>query len=76
MKTDTLNNALEQAGINVESILVYDTIPHPDMENQIAELSENFQSIPEYIVFFSPSGLNSSINYLKKIPDFNKTKVL
>lgn len=65
-----------QYGISMEGVLVYDTMSNPNIEQDIAELTDNFQNIPEYIVFFSPSGLNSSLKILQKIHDFENVKVI
>lgn len=59
----------------MENVLVYETVANPDIEKEIAEVTDNYQNIPEYIVFFSPSGLTSSLNSLKKAQDFDTVKV-
>ncbi|KAG5891866.1 hypothetical protein JTB14_015885 [Gonioctena quinquepunctata] len=76
LKTDSLQRELNKDGLEMEGVLVYDTIPNPDIKKEIVECTDNFSNIPEYVVFFSPSGLHSSINYLRKIPDFTNAKII
>ncbi|KAJ8952153.1 hypothetical protein NQ318_018490 [Aromia moschata] len=77
LKTDTLNLELGKEGVKMEGVLVYDTIANPNIEKELADATDNFTSISEYVVFFSPSGLRSSINYLRKIPlDLNDVKII
>lgn len=76
LKTDTLSRELGQYGISLENVLVYETVANPDIEKEIIETTHNYQNIPEFIVFFSPSGVSSSINFLKMVPDFQHVKVL
>lgn len=76
LKTDTLSRELGQYGISMEDVLVYDTVANAEIEKEIVEVTNNYQNSPEYIVFFSPSGLNSSIYFLKKLPDFDNVKVV
>lgn len=76
LKTDILSRELGQCGISMENVLVYETVANPDIEKEIVEVTDNYRNIPEYIVFFSPSGLTSSVNFLKMSPDFDNVKVL
>ncbi|KAJ8935062.1 hypothetical protein NQ314_013035 [Rhamnusium bicolor] len=76
LKTDTLNLELGKEGLTIEGVLVYDTIANPNIEKEMKNVTDDFSSIPEYVVFFSPSGLHSSVNYLKKIPvDLDNVKI-
>lgn len=75
LKTDTLSRELGHSGISMDDVLVYDTEANPDIEKEIAEVTDNYQNIPEYIVFFSPSGLTSCVDFLKKVPNFEDVKV-
>ncbi|KAJ8920147.1 hypothetical protein NQ315_011806 [Exocentrus adspersus] len=68
LKTDIFNLELGKEGIQVEEVLVYETIANPSISNELADVTDNLTSIPEYVVFFSPSGFQSSIEHLKKIP--------
>lgn len=76
LKTDTLNLELGKEGIQIEGVLTYDTIANPHISKEVSYATDNLTSIPEYVVFFSPSGFRSSIDYLKKIPvDLDNVKV-
>lgn len=76
LKSDTLNLELEKQGLEIEGIEVYDTIANPNIESDLSEVTNGYQSIPEYIVFFSPSGLSSSLPYLQKVSvKLNQIKV-
>ncbi|XP_018579114.1 uroporphyrinogen-III synthase isoform X2 [Anoplophora glabripennis] len=76
LKTDTLNLELGKEGIEIKGVLVYDTIANPSILKEISDVTDDLTSIPEYVVFFSPSGFHSSIDHLRKIPvDLNKVKL-
>nr|XP_023027700.1 uroporphyrinogen-III synthase-like [Leptinotarsa decemlineata] len=76
LKTDTLRDELGKNGLGMEDVLVYDTIANPDIEKEIQEVTNNYNDLPQYLVFFSPSGFHSSIDYLKRVPDFPKAKLI
>ncbi|CAH2006414.1 unnamed protein product [Acanthoscelides obtectus] len=75
LKTDTLKNELGKEGVDIEGVLVYETIPNPGIEAEIKRATNDFSNIQEYIVFFSPSGVYSSLKFLKDIKDFSNAKV-
>lgn len=76
LKADTLNLQLGEGGIQIEGVLVYDTIANPNIVNEISNATNNLTSMSEYVVFFSPTGFRSSIEHLKRVPvDLNKIKV-
>lgn len=55
---------------------VYDTIPNPNLKQELANVTLNFTAIPEYVVFFSPSGVESSIDFLRLVQnDLSNVKV-
>jgi len=70
---DTLGNMLESSGISVDHLVVYDTAPSQNLE----KLLDN-EKLPDWAIFFSPSGATSSIPILKKIhsEDFKKVKLV
>ncbi|CAH1171135.1 unnamed protein product [Phaedon cochleariae] len=76
LKTDTLSRELEKEGLKIEGVLVYDTITNPDICEEIKQVTDNFRAVPEYVVFFSPSGLHSSLEHLQNIPDFCYAKLI
>lgn len=67
LKTDTLNLELQKDGLTIQGVEIYETIANPNIETDIAKATDQFQTIPEYVVFFSPSGFNSSIEFIKRI---------
>jgi uroporphyrinogen-III synthase len=76
LKTDILKVELSKENLTIEEVLVYDTLPNPSIERDLLECTDRFTTIPEFLVFFSPSGLHSSLEYLRKIPvDLNLVKV-
>lgn len=64
LRTDALLVKLMDAGFLLDACEVYETIPHPDLaENLSAALkAENV----EFIAFFSPSGVNCCYEYFTK----------
>ncbi|CAH0555863.1 unnamed protein product [Brassicogethes aeneus] len=70
LKTGTLEKDLGQKKIGIYNIEVYDTITNLDIEKELIKATENYTKAPEYVVLFSPSGLKSSIEFLRKIPEF------
>nr|CAH7742659.1 unnamed protein product [Callosobruchus chinensis] len=75
LKTDALQHALAKEGVGIEGVLVYDTIANPDIEVEICNVTNNFANIQEFIIFFSPSGVKSSLQFLKNIKEFSQSKV-
>eukprot|EP00092_Neocalanus_flemingeri_P099340 GFUD01126728.1.p1 GENE.GFUD01126728.1~~GFUD01126728.1.p1 ORF type:complete len:124 (-),score=31.82 GFUD01126728.1:3-374(-) len=58
---DTLGTMLDSYGISVDHLIVYETAPNQNLEN----LLEN-EKLPDWVIFFSPSGAISSLPILKK----------
>ncbi|XP_050307854.1 uroporphyrinogen-III synthase-like [Anthonomus grandis grandis] len=69
LKSDTLNLELEKEGIQVVGQEVYDTVSNPNIPKELATATNNFQNVPEFIVFFSPSGVSSCIDLIGAIKD-------
>ncbi|XP_044271911.1 uroporphyrinogen-III synthase-like isoform X1 [Tribolium madens] len=77
LKTDTLKLELGKENVLIEEVLVYDTLPNPDIGQELSECTNNFTDIPEFIIYFSPSGLHSSIKYLRKLlTDCDDVKII
>ena len=73
---DTLPSMLENANVNVKSLCVYDTLPHP-------KFRENFENFlithgdPTVIVFFSPSGAEFYLEDIKSmVENFKQMKII
>ncbi|KAF7279383.1 hypothetical protein GWI33_007325 [Rhynchophorus ferrugineus] len=69
LKSDTLHSELSKEGLGVDDIEVYDVTSNPNIEKEIAEATNNFASMPEFVVFFSPSGFSNTIDIIKKASD-------
>ncbi|XP_063923075.1 uroporphyrinogen-III synthase-like [Zophobas morio] len=77
LKTDTLKLELGRENLSLDEVLVYDTLPNPQIKEDLEKVTSGFSSIPEYLVFFSPSGFHSSIHYLRKVPiDLSSLKII
>ncbi|XP_055595828.1 uroporphyrinogen-III synthase-like [Uranotaenia lowii] len=70
LKQDVLQNKLSEYGYSLDSVEVYETVPHRDLERHLLELFGD-GSPPEYLLFFSPSG----INYCASIFERHKLKL-
>lgn len=57
---------LKDKGIPMESMHVYQTIPHPGIQGSLESYYED-QGIPASITFFSPSGLKYSLEYIQAL---------
>lgn len=57
---------LKDKGIPMESMHVYQTIPHPGIQGNLESYYEN-QGVPASITFFSPSGLKYSLEYIQAL---------
>ncbi|XP_028724663.1 uroporphyrinogen-III synthase isoform X1 [Peromyscus leucopus] len=66
IKGDTLPKMLKDKGIPMESMHVYQTIPHPGIQGNLESYYES-QGIPASITFFSPSGLKYSLEYIQAL---------
>ncbi|XP_045473579.1 uroporphyrinogen-III synthase-like [Harmonia axyridis] len=73
LKTDTLKIELGKSNIDIEGVLVYDTLANPNIEEDFRIATNDFTEFPEYVVFFSPSGVRSSIKLFRKVPEIEKT---
>lgn len=72
-----MHERLKEVGLSMDETLVYDTISNPNIENQFSNITNNFNVLPEFIVFFSPSGIESSLELIKKVPvDWPLIKVM
>lgn len=70
---DTMDRLLSKGGVPTDMVEVYTTVPHPRLEDNLRSVLE--QSIPHYIVYFSPSGVHTSYPILKESVDIGNTKV-
>jgi len=69
---DAMDRLLSKGGVPTDMVEVYTTVPHPRVEENLKAALE--QSIPHYIVYFSPSGVHTSYPILKEAVEVEKTK--
>ncbi|XP_060525869.1 uroporphyrinogen-III synthase-like [Cylas formicarius] len=69
LATDTLTLELQKAGLVLDTIEIYDTLPNPNIEPELFNATDGFKCIPEYIVFFSPSGVSTTISFIEMFKD-------
>lgn len=67
LKTDTLINDLSKEDVAVDTVTVYETVPSPNLEEDFIQITSNYTDIPEYFVYFSPSGVKSTLNFIQKL---------
>ncbi|XP_004625788.1 uroporphyrinogen-III synthase [Octodon degus] len=66
LKREVLPNMLKNKGIPMESITVYQTIPHPEIQGNLHRYYSK-QGIPACVTFFSPSGLRYSLKHIQEL---------
>lgn len=76
LKTDTLKREFEGTLIKMDLVHVYDTLPNPNIENDIKEATDNYTKLSEFVVYFSPSGVHSSIDHLRNFSELNNVKFI
>ncbi|XP_052828583.1 uroporphyrinogen-III synthase isoform X3 [Octopus bimaculoides] len=76
IRNDDLPTHLKQNGIPVEEITVYETLPNPHLHICIDGVCKALKGQPEYLVFFSPSGVDSALPFITPVWDMSQSKVL
>ncbi|XP_045424116.1 uroporphyrinogen-III synthase isoform X1 [Lemur catta] len=66
LKREVLPKMLKDKGIPMESITVYQTIPHPAMQVNLNSYYST-QGVPASITFFSPSGVTYSLKHIQEL---------
>ncbi|XP_076855973.1 uroporphyrinogen-III synthase [Brachyhypopomus gauderio] len=66
LKREVLPKTLRENGIPLETITVYQTVDHPDVEINITRYFSK-HGVPASIAFFSPSGVRISLELLKRL---------
>ncbi|KAG9267548.1 uroporphyrinogen-III synthase isoform X1 [Astyanax mexicanus] len=74
LKREVLPTALRQNGIPLETLTVYQTSEHPDLEKNITHYFTE-QGVPASIAFFSPSGVKFCLNTLKGLAGTKLDKI-
>ncbi|XP_030190637.1 uroporphyrinogen-III synthase isoform X2 [Lynx canadensis] len=66
VKGEILPKMLKDKGIPMESIIVYQKVPHPGIQVNLHSYYSQ-QGIPASITFFSPSGLTHSLKHIQEL---------
>uniref|UniRef100_A0A4W2DVH3 Tetrapyrrole biosynthesis uroporphyrinogen III synthase domain-containing protein n=1 Tax=Bos indicus x Bos taurus TaxID=30522 RepID=A0A4W2DVH3_BOBOX len=66
LKREILPKMLKDKGIPLESVTVYQTIPHPGIQGNLTSYYTQ-QGVPASITFFSPSGLTHSLKHIQEL---------
>ncbi|XP_046489216.1 uroporphyrinogen-III synthase [Neodiprion pinetum] len=61
---DTMSTTLEAGGITMQKLPVYKTLPSKTLQTDLNDILSN--SLPEYVVFFSPSAVRYVTNVIKR----------
>ncbi|XP_006938327.2 uroporphyrinogen-III synthase isoform X2 [Felis catus] len=70
VKGEILPKMLKDKGIPMESIIVYQKVPHPGIQVNLHSYYSQ-QGIPASITFFSPSGLTHSLKHIQELSGDN-----
>lgn len=60
----------------LHELLVYETNESPSIETDFREAINKLAAVPNYIVFFSPSGVNATLNCLTQQKDYEQIKLI
>ncbi|XP_010000176.1 PREDICTED: uroporphyrinogen-III synthase [Chaetura pelagica] len=66
LKREVLPTVLREKGIPLESLTVYQTTQHSDLQESLSSYFSQ-QGIPASIVFFSPSGVRFCLQHIQKL---------
>ncbi|KFO87403.1 Uroporphyrinogen-III synthase, partial [Buceros rhinoceros silvestris] len=66
LKREVLPTALREKGVALESLTVYQTTPHADLQEALSSYFSQ-QGIPASVVFFSPSGVKFCLQHIQKL---------
>ncbi|KAI0209720.1 hypothetical protein LSAT2_005611 [Lamellibrachia satsuma] len=66
LRRETIPAALSEAGVSINSITVYETIPNPEIKDRLESIART-QTVPECLVYFSPSGIQFTLGTLSQL---------
>ncbi|NXJ79239.1 HEM4 synthase, partial [Trogon melanurus] len=66
LKREVLPTVLREKGVPLESLTVYQTTQHTDLQESLSRYFSQ-QGIPASVVFFSPSGVRYSLQHIQKL---------
>ncbi|NP_001088826.1 uncharacterized protein LOC496102 [Xenopus laevis] len=67
LKREVLPKKLHEKNVPLETITVYQTSPHPAIQDSLMDYYTK-KGVPASIVFFSPSGVKYCLKFLKDLP--------
>lgn len=74
IKREVLPTALRESGVPLETLTVYQTAEHPDLEKNLKNYFTE-QGIPASIAFFSPSGVKFCLEVVRKLSGEQLTQI-
>ncbi|XP_036378520.1 uroporphyrinogen-III synthase [Megalops cyprinoides] len=66
IKREVLPTALRENGVPLETLTVYQTAQHPDLEKNLTDYFSE-QGVPASIAFFSPSGVKFCLEVVRRL---------
>lgn len=66
IKREVLPTALRENGVPLETLIVYETAQHPDLEKNLTHYFKE-QGVPSSIAFFSPSGVKFCLDLVRRL---------
>ncbi|KAL4640166.1 uroporphyrinogen-III synthase isoform X1 [Arapaima gigas] len=75
LKREVLPTTLKENGVPLETLTVYQTSEHPELEKNLTDYFKE-QGVPASIAFFSPSGVKFCLEFIQKLlgPKLNQIK--
>ncbi|XP_072312874.1 matrix metallopeptidase-21-like [Eucyclogobius newberryi] len=74
IKRDVLPSALKENGVPLETLTVYQTTKHPDLEKNIKNYFSE-QGVPASVAFFSPSGVKFCLELVRRFSGERLAKI-
>ncbi|KAM9424038.1 uroporphyrinogen-III synthase [Pholidichthys leucotaenia] len=74
IKREVLPRALRENGVPLETLTVYQTAEHPDLEKKLKNYFTD-QGIPASIAFFSPSGVKFCLEVVRRLSGEQLTQI-
>ncbi|KAF6214472.1 hypothetical protein GE061_009215 [Apolygus lucorum] len=66
LATNTIADTLREGGLEVDQLVVYQTVSNPELEEKIRNVIEKFPTL-DYLLYFSPSGVKATIPLLREM---------
>lgn len=65
---DILTNKFTATNLHLDEVMVYETTSNTNIQVEFDDITNKFTKLPEYIVFFSPSGVKAMEDILESLP--------